>query len=106
MVARALFWAPASLLGLATIGAYGTAYYAIGVLLPVIETAEGWSAGTLSLGVAGRALGGGVIALTAGRLFDRRGSRTVQASGLVLGATLLVGASFAAEDRQFVACWA
>lgn len=106
MIDRLARWWPAILLGLATIGAYGTAYYAIGVLIPVIAEATGWSSSLLSAGFSLGVLGQGAIALLAGHTFDRRGSRPVLLPAITLGATLLFIASMAQEPWHFVIPWA
>jgi MFS family permease len=98
-------WWPVVLLGFATIGAYGTAYYAVGVLLPVIAQQEGWSNGTLSAGFALGVIGQGALALFFGARFDRLGSRPVLLPALVVGSAALLVASQAAEAWQFVAAW-
>ena len=99
-------WWPAILLGLSTIGAYGTAYYAIGALIPVISDDTGWSTGALSGGFAiGTVIAGGV-AVTSGRLFDRRGSRVILLPGLVIGAGAFLASSWAQTPLQFVGAWA
>jgi MFS family permease len=99
-------WWPAILLGLSTIGAYGTAYYAIGVLIPVIADDTGWSTGALSGGFAIGTIIAGGVAVTSGRLFDRRGSRLVLLPGLPIGAGAFLMASWAQTPLQFVAAWA
>lgn len=99
-------WWAAVLLGLATIGAYGTTYYAIGVLIPVIVEDTGWSTGVLalafSLGVGGQA----PAAMLAGRVFDRRGSGPILITALVVGCAFLLAASFATSPMVFVLTWA
>jgi len=99
-------WWPAILLGLSTIGAYGTAYYAIGVLIPVISNDTGWSTGALSGGFAIGTIIAGGVAVASGRLFDRRGSRLVLLPGLAMGAGAFLVASWAQTPVQFVAAWA
>ncbi|HEY7269885.1 MAG TPA: MFS transporter [Dehalococcoidia bacterium] len=99
-------WWPAVLLGLATIGAYGTVYYAIGVLIPEISSDTGWSAGALSGAFSLATLGQGAVALAAGNVLDRRGSRLVLLPCLFSGALLLLLASFAGRQWEFVVCWA
>lgn len=99
-------WWPAILLGLATIGAYGTAYYAIGVLIPVIAADTGWGTGALSGGFAIGTIISGGVSLTSGRLFDRRGSGLVLLPGLAVGACALLAASWAESSLQFVVAWA
>jgi len=99
-------WREAILLGLATIGAYGTAYYAIGVLIPVIAADTGWSTGGLSGGFAVGVVLSGAVALASGRIFDHRGSRLVILPGLVVGALAFLAASWAATPLQFIVAWA
>jgi len=99
-------WRDAILLGLATIGAYGCATYAIGVLIPVIAAEDGWSAGMLSGGFAIGVLLSGAISLASGRIFDRRGSGPVLLPGILVGSVALGLASWAQSPWQFMAAWA
>lgn len=101
-----LRWWPALLLGVATIGAYGTVYYAIGVLIPVIAEETGWRSGLLATSFSLGVLGQGAVALFFGHLFDRHGSGPVMLPALLAGAALLLMASLAREAWQFVAAWA
>ena len=98
-------WWPVLLLGLATIGAYGTAYYSIGVLVPVIGAATGWSTGALAGGFSLGLLGQGGLALLAGRVFDRVGSQPVMLAATLAGGSLLFLASFADAAWQFTVAW-
>ena len=66
MTARLARWWPVLLLGLAIIGAYGTAYYSIGVLIPVIGEATGWSTSALAAGFSLGLLGTGGMACLPG----------------------------------------
>ena len=99
-------WWPAVLLGLTTIGAYGTAYYSIGVLIPAISEDTGWRTGSLSTSFSLAMLGQGAIALIAGRVFDRRGSRPVLLSSICAGAALLLVSTLAKSPSQFILAWA
>jgi len=103
---QVLAWVPVALLGLATIGAYGLAQYAIGTLLPAIAGGEGWSSGTLAGGYAVGILFQGPVALLAGREFDRRGSRLVLLPALLVGSAALLLASIAPTAWAFVVFWA
>lgn len=100
-----VLWWPAILLGLATIGAYGTAFYAIGVLLPVITEATGWRSSLLAGGFSLGVLGQGGVALLCGYTFDRFGSRSVLLPALAIGAGLLLLASLARQPWQFMVAW-
>jgi MFS family permease len=105
-MARLARWWPVLLLGLATIGAYGTAYYSIGVLIPVIAEETDWSSSLLSAGFSLGVLGQGATALFFGHTFDRRGSRPVLLPAIGAGAILLLLASLARQPWQFVLAWA
>ncbi|HLF79941.1 MAG TPA: MFS transporter, partial [Dehalococcoidia bacterium] len=106
MSARLERWWRVCLLGLATIGAYGTAYYSIGVLIPVIGSETGWSTGTLSSGFSLGVLGQGGVALLAGRTLDRSGSARLLLPAIATGASFLLLATLAQEAWQFVVAWA
>jgi len=98
-------WSSVVLLGLTTIGAYGVAYYAIGVLIPAIADDTGWRAGTLASAFSLGLLLQGGVALGLGRVFDRWGSVLAFGISLAVGAPLLFVASFAAEAWQFILAW-
>ena len=98
-------WSSVVLLGLTTIGAYGVAYYSIGVLIPAIAEDTGWRAGSLATAFSLGLLLQGGVALGLGRLFDRWGSALAFGASLGIGAPLLFVASFAAEPWQFILAW-
>ncbi|MGE0686327.1 MAG: MFS transporter [Dehalococcoidia bacterium] len=106
VVRQPMKWLPAFLLGLTTIGTYGTAYYSIGVLIPAIHDETGWSTGALSGGFSLAVLGQGGVALLAGRIFDRRGAFIVFVTAIVLGSAFLLLASLASRPWHFTAAWA
>ena len=99
-------WWPPLLLGLATIGAYGLAYYGIGVLVPAIGEETGWSASILAAGFSLGVVGQGGFALVFGHVLDRHGSRRVFIFALMVGSLLLLGASFVRGPIQFMVVWA
>ncbi len=92
-----------ALLGLVTIVAYGSWYYAFGVLLDPIRIDTGWSeaalAGSFSIGIV--AVGFGAIA--GGRLLDRIGSRAVLLLGGIGGGVALLATSYAGHPVVFAA---
>ncbi len=106
MVDRVRLWWAAFLMGMVTIGAYGVAYYSIGVLIPQISEETGWGAGTVAAGFSIGVVGSGAVALLGGRWFDRRGSALLLAPALAVGASAFLLASWATEAWQFVAAWA
>lgn len=106
LIGHARKWAAAILLGLATIGAYGTAYYAIGVLIPAIHEDTGWSRSNIALGYSGGLVLQGGVALLAGRIFDRYGAWQVMLPALGIGSVFLIVASLAASSLLFVLAWA
>jgi MFS family permease len=76
-------------LGLATIVAYGSWFYAYGALIDPIAGDTGWRIGFLS-GVFGAAqLGGSVLAIAGGRMLDRAGARPALAVGGAAGGVLI-----------------
>ena len=103
---RLALYLPAILLGIATIGSYGAAYYAIGVLIPQIAAETGWGTGTLSGGFAIGVVVSGAVSLASGRVFDRWGSRFVLMPGLVVGSVAFLAASWAESVAQFLVAWA
>ncbi len=98
-------WHVAILLGLATIGAYGTASYSIGVLIAPIGRETGWSTASLSAAYSIGVLGAGVVAVGVGRSLDRVGSRPAFLLTLATGAALLFAAASQTEAAWFAATW-
>jgi len=98
-------WLPAVLAGLATIGAYGLAQYAFGVLIVPIADSEGWSAGQLSAAFSVGLLLAGPVAVGSGQALDRLGSRPVLLGALVCGSALLAASSFARSASVFILLW-
>ncbi|NNE11418.1 MAG: MFS transporter [Ilumatobacter sp.] len=93
------------LLGLVTIGAFGLILYAFGAFVSPIRDDTGWSNASISAAFAIATMGGGVLALWAGRFLDRVGARPVMAVTLGAGSALLLVSSTAVEAWQFVAAW-
>ncbi len=106
IAARARYWRDASLLGVATIGAYGVVFYAFGVFIEPLHEDTGWSTGTLSFAYSAGVLLSGAAAVAGGRTLDRRGSRPVMLAGVAVGALGLIAASEARHIAWFVAAWA
>ncbi|MGE3855475.1 MAG: MFS transporter [Dehalococcoidia bacterium] len=98
-------WRVAILLGVATIGAYGTASYAIGVLIAPIALDTGWTTASLSAAFSIGILGSGVVAIGVGRALDRVGSRLPGLVTLVAGAALLFLATGLTEPVPFALAW-
>jgi predicted MFS family arabinose efflux permease len=90
-----------SLLGLATIAAYGAWYYAFGVLLDPLLADTGWPEGAVSATFAVSAAAGGLGALPAGRLLDRAGARPVLLLAAGTSLVALCIASVAASPVVF-----
>lgn len=106
IVGRARYWRDATLLGIATIAAYGVVFYAFGVFIDPLHEDTGWSTGTLSFAYSAGVLLSGAAAVFGGRTLDRRGSRPVMLTGVLVGAVGLVAASEARNIAWFVTCWA
>ena len=93
-------------LGLVTVAAYGSAYYAFGVLLgPILDDTD-WSealvAGAFSASTLIGAFGAGI----AGRLVDSHGARRVMLGGGLAGCLALMGAAWAPNVGVFVLAYA
>jgi MFS family permease len=90
-----------ALLGLVTIVAYGSWYYAFGVLLDPIRIDTGWSeaglAGSFSVGIVTVGLG----AIGGGRLLDRFGGRAVMILGCLGGGVGLLATSYSSSLVTF-----
>jgi MFS family permease len=90
-----------AVLGVVTIVAYGSWYYAFGVLFDVILADTGWSEATLAGAYSVGVVAQGLATVWAGRLLDRVGSRVVLAVGGVGGGASLVAASLASNTAIF-----
>jgi len=90
-----------AILGVLTICAYGSWYYAFGVLLNPIKDDTGWSESALAGSFSAGTILIGVSALFGGRLLDRVGHRTVFVLGGIIGAAGLATASAAAQIEVF-----
>jgi MFS family permease len=90
------------LLGVVTICAYGSWYYAFGVLLDPIRLDTGWRESTLTASFSIGIIGIGLGSLAGGRLLDRVGPRRVFIGAAVLGGAALFGASFAPNVWVFL----
>ncbi len=93
------------LLGLVTIVAYGTWFYAFGVLLDPIRADTGWSETLLTAAFGGAVLASGVVGIVGGNLLDRRGSGTVFGLGGILGGAGLWVAAGARSPVLFAVGW-
>ena len=88
-------------LGLLTICAYGSWYYAFGVLLEPIRNDTGWPESTLASSFSAGTILIGLSALFGGRMLDQLGHRPVFILGGVLGVSGLVVASIATHVAVF-----
>ena len=93
-------------LGITQITAWGTTYYALGVLAgPIIEN-EGWSRTIVFLGFSLALLAMSAVSTSVGRMIDTRGGRTVMSIGSVLSAVGLAIMAFAQNEATYLAAWA
>ncbi len=88
-------------LGVLTICAYGSWYYAFGVLLDPIRIDTSWSEATLASSFSTGTILIGLSALFGGRMLDRVGHRPVFILGGVVGTSALVIASTASHVAVF-----
>lgn len=93
------------ILGVVTIAAYGSTFYAFGVLLEPVHADTGWTRGSIGAAYSVSLVLGGLGAAVGGRLLDARGGRWVLVAGAVLGALPLGLAGRVDDVRGFVAVW-
>lgn len=93
-------------LGITQITAWGTSYYALGVLAEPIARDLGWSRGFVFLGFTVGVLVMAFVSPMVGRLIDARGARTVMSAGSLLIAAALAAISFVHEQWLWLVCWA
>ncbi len=83
-----------AILGLLTICAYGSWYYAFGVLLDPIKTDTGWRESSLTASFSAGTVVVGLTSLLGGRLLDRAGHRVVFClAGALAGGGLFVAST-------------
>lgn len=92
-----------AVLGIVTICAYGSWYYAFGVLLDPIRADTGWSESTLAASFSAGTVLVGFGALAGGRLLDRVGHRLVFLLAGIIGSAGLLTASWATAAPLFFA---
>ncbi len=90
-----------AVLGLVTIAAYGSWYYAFGVLFDPILTATGWRESTVAASFSVGIVVNGFASMAGGRLLDRLGSRTVFLIGGIGGGAALAATSLAPDPLVF-----
>lgn len=93
------------ILGLVTIAAYGSTFYAFGALLEPVHADTGWSRGSIGAAYSVSLVLGGLGAAVGGRLLDAWGGRRVLVAGAILGALPLGLAGRVDGAGAFVAVW-
>ncbi len=93
--------APIAMLGLVTITAYGSWYYAFGVLLDPIRLDTGWSESSLATSFSLGSIVMGVGSIFGGRILDRLGNRSVMLIGGIGGGASMMATSFAGTSIVF-----
>jgi len=88
-------------LGLITISAYGSWYYAFGVLLDPVRSSTGWAESTLAASFSVGQIIVGVAAVAGGRLLDRSGHGVVFGMAGVFGPLAMLLASYAQSVGVF-----
>lgn len=98
-------WWQVMLLGVLTVGAYGIAVYAFGVIIAPLHDQTGWAVGSLSAAFTLTSIIGGIASLASGWLLDRLGARPIILGSLVVGSAFLLLASAANSAGMFVVAW-
>jgi MFS family permease len=94
-------WAGVVALGILTITAFGSWFYAFGVLIDPITEDEGWSTSALGLTYGAAQVMSGIGAFMAGRALDRFGGAIPFLLHALLGGGLLFASSFADDVLVF-----
>jgi len=92
-------------LGITQIVAWGTSFYALGVLGQPIVAATGWSSTIVFGGFTIAVLASSAISTPAGYAIDRFGARSVMAGGFALLAVSLLALSRVETIWQYYAVW-
>jgi MFS family permease len=93
-------------LGITQITAWGTSYYALGVLAGPISQDTGWSRGFVFLGFTVALLAMGLVSSHVGRAIDRHGARAVMTLGTVLVSAGLYSLAHVRGQSAYLAVWA
>jgi predicted MFS family arabinose efflux permease len=93
-------------LGITQILAWGSTFYLLGVLSPLIARDTGWSYDLVVSGVSVGLLVAGLAAPRVGHLIARNGGRPVLAGGAILLASGLLGVGLAPNFTCYLAAWA
>lgn len=92
-------------LGITQIIAWGTTFYALGVLARPIMSDTGWSRSLVFAGLSAALLAAGTVSAWVGRTIDRRGALGIMSAGSVLMAVVLVAVSMATSPVAYIASW-
>ncbi|MFZ2103658.1 MAG: MFS transporter [Oricola sp.] len=95
-----------SALGIVEIFAWGSTFYLLAVVADPIRLDTGWSAGTITTGVAIGLLVSGLAARKIGNLIQVEGGRRVLAAGMMLIAAGLAVMGLARSTPVYFAAWA
>lgn len=93
-------------LGITQITAWGTTYYALGVLAAPIIDDMGWSRSLVFLGFSIGLLVMSAVSTSIGRLIDTKGGQIVMSIGSMLSALGLVILALAQNEATYFAAWA
>ena len=92
-------------LGITQIIAWGTTFYALGVLAPPIMTDTAWSRSLVFAGLSAALLAAGAVSTWVGRAIDQHGARGIMSIGSALMAAVLVAVSMANSPATYIAAW-
>ena len=104
--AVAIPWRFVSAIGIGQILAWGSSYYLLAVLAPVIAGDTGWSLAWVVSGLAVGLLVAGAVSPRVGRIIEHRGGRPVLAGSAILLAVGLMALALAAGPYSYLAAWA
>jgi MFS family permease len=99
-------WIAVVALGISQITAWGTSYYALGVLAKPIADDTGWSRSLVFSGFTVGLLVMGIVSARAGRAIDQYGAQRVMALGTVVSTCGLYLLSQVESEASYLAVWA
>ena len=98
-------WRLVSAIGIGQILAWGSSYYLLAVMAPVIAADTGWSLAWVVSGLTAGLLVAGAVSPRVGRAIDHRGGRPVLAGSAVLLAAGLLALALATDPYAYLAAW-
>ena len=98
-------WRGVLVLGITQIITWGTAFYSVALVVPLIAAERGWSLSFAMSGFSLALLAAGVASPRMGAAVDRHGGHWVMATGSLVGAAGLLAIVHATHPAAYLAAW-